>query len=168
MVNTKVVNRSYWTEPLVLYKGDILTYEQIQQDEKYEQIEIDASHWVCGNDYSDSCDCFAYFMWIVRIGSIGTLLVYTSEAGYEIAWVIALIILFVLSCGSFFVCDQRRRHAWEDNTGYVRTDTGQALMKKIDEWDQKQMALGENPTRVVTASAPKSRYPRQNFKLLKY
>lgn len=182
MITTKKIERSYWKEPLILIGRDAVTYEKIRQDEINEQKEIDASHWVYGNPYSASCDVFTWFIWFVRLGSIFTLMFYTSEAGYEIGWVIALIILFVLSCGSLFYCGQLQTHAREDNTGYVRTNAGQALMKKIDDHDQQQLKVYENkvrrklgleetentlyPKRVNTASA--SRYPRQNFKLLKY
>ena len=168
MLDAKEIKRSYWTKPLVLKGEDVVTYEKIRQDKINEQKEIDASHWVYGNPYSAYCDNIALFIWLVRVGLIVALLLYTGEAGYEIGWVIALIILFVLMCGSLFVCNSIKNHAWEDNTRTERTEAGQKLINKIDNWDQEQLKRAyetENPKRVITAS---SRVQRKNFKLTRY
>tara|TARA_B100001059_G_C17810173_1_gene571778 strand:+ start:1146 stop:1649 length:504 start_codon:yes stop_codon:yes gene_type:complete len=162
-----VLNTPEWYAPLILRGDDAALYRQYVNDQKQSRIRARAYWWV--NDP---------WVWLVRVGSVLALLFYTLGGGDAIGWVIGLAVLFLVSCGSCFICMQREENAEKAILMIKDRQDFQELQQRIYEYDQQQLKVYENrvrkglgldeketPKRVMTTS---SRVKRDNFKLTRY
>lgn len=148
-----VLNEPYWDAPMILSGDEAVLYRRYVNDKKQSRIYANAYWWVNSP-----------WMWLVRVGSVLALLFYTLGGGDVIGWVIGLTVLFLVSCGSCFICMQREADAEKAISNVENSREFQDLQKRIDAYDQQQM-IKNVPTQEPMSY---SRVKRDNFKLTRY
>ena len=149
-----VLNEPYWDAPMILSGDEAVLYRRYVNDKKQERIKSSAYWWL--NNF--------YVNIILRLGSLLALLFYVLGGGDEIGWIVGLLVLFLVSCGSCFICCQREADAEKAISNVENSRDFQDLQQRIDAYDQQQMEKNV-PTQEPMSY---SRVKRDNFKLTRY
>ena len=148
-----VLNEPYWDAPMILSGDEAVLYRRYINDLKQRKISASAYWWVNSP-----------WMWLVRVGSVLALLFYALGGGDVIGWLVGLAVLFLVSCGSCFICMQREADADTAISNVENSREFQDLQKRIDAYDQRQMRKNVPTQKPMSYS----RVKRDNFKLTRY